>query len=163
MLPSSPLKIRPEFGSNMLSRKGLYAVRALVALAGAYPEGLTTKAIVAAHKLPRKFLEAILIDLRRAGITASIRGREGGHRLARPPERISLAEVIRTTDGPLALMPCASVTSYKACDDCPDVTGCRIRKAFGQGRDALASVFEGITLADLAGRPGTLEALREAG
>jgi Rrf2 family protein len=147
----------------MLSKKGLYAVRALVALAGAYPAGLTTKAIVSAQKLPRKFLEAILIDLKRAKITASIRGREGGHKLARAPDLISLAEVIRTIDGPLALMPCASVTSYRPCDDCPDVTGCRIRKAFAKGRDALASVFEGVTLADLSERPQTLEDLRDVG
>jgi Rrf2 family protein len=162
MLPTSPPR-QMDSGSNMLSKKGLYAVRALVALAGAHPEGLTTKAIVSAQKLPRKFLEAILIDLKRAGITASIRGREGGHRLARAPDHISLAEVIRVIDGPLALMPCASVTSYRPCEDCPDVTGCRIRKAFAKGRDALASVFESVTLADLAERPQTIDGLREAG
>ena len=146
----------------MLSKKGLYAVRALVVLTRAYPGGVTTKAIGSAQRLPRKFLEAILTELGRAGVTTSTRGRDGGHRLAREPGRISLAEVVRAMDGPLALMPCASVTGYRPCDDCPDVEACRVRQAFAKGRDALASVFESVTLADLVDHPDVLEEIRES-
>jgi Rrf2 family protein len=137
----------------MLSKKALYAVRALTALAKAHPQAMTTAGIAQSQDLPRKFLEAILLDLKRAGITTSARGRDGGYRLNRPAEAISLADVIRTIDGPLAMMPCASVTSYRACDDCPDVEACRIRKVFARGRDAVAGVFEGTSIADLVDRP----------
>lgn len=147
----------------MLSKKTIYAIRALVSLADAYPGAMTTGGIVEAEKLPRKFLESILIELKRAGITASVRGREGGHRLARPPSAISLAEIIRTLDGPLAMMPCASVTSYRPCGDCRDVEKCRIRLAFAKGRDAVASVFEATTLEDMKDEPGSAAMLASAG
>lgn len=137
----------------MLSKKALYAVRALTALAKAEPEAMTTAQIAGSHDLPRKFLEAILLDLKRAGITTSSRGRDGGYRLNRPAGSISLADIIRTIDGPLAMMPCASVTSYRPCDDCVDVEACRIRKVFARGRDAVAAVFEGTSVADLVDRP----------
>lgn len=91
----------------MLSKKALYAIRALVVLANAAPAARTTSDIVRERGLPRKFLEAILIELKQAEITESVRGRDGGHRLCRPPEAISLAEVVRAIDGPLAMMPCA--------------------------------------------------------
>lgn len=137
----------------MLSKKTIYAIRALVTLADAYPSAMTTGGIVAAEKLPRKFLESILIELKRAGITTSVRGREGGHRLARPPSEINLAAIIRTLDGPLAMMPCASVTSYQPCGDCRDVDKCRIRIAFAKGRDAVAAVFEATTLEEMMDSP----------
>lgn len=143
----------------MLSKKALYAVRALVVLARAEPEARTTMAVAQTASLPRKFLEAILLDLKRAGITTSVRGREGGYRLNRPASAISLADVIRTIDGPLAMMPCASVTSYRPCDDCPDVEACRIRKVFAKGRDAVAEVLEGASIADLAAPDGASEGL----
>jgi len=137
----------------MLSKKAVYAVRALTALAEAAPDPMTTGEIAKARALPRKFLEAILLDLKRAGITTSVRGREGGYRLNRPADEISLAEVVRALDGPLALMPCASVTSYQPCEDCPDVAACRTRLIFARGRDALAAVLENATLADLTNTP----------
>jgi len=145
----------------MLSKKAVYAVRALTTLAGVAPRPMTTGDIADAGDLPRKFLEAILLDLKRAGVTTSARGREGGYSLARAPDQISVAEIIRAIDGPLALMPCASVTSYAPCADCPDPQTCRTRKVFARGRDALASVLEGSTLADLA-RPEATP-LAEAG
>ena len=137
----------------MISKKALYAIRALMSLARSYPKAMNTGEIVLADDLPRKFLEAILIDLKRARLTISERGREGGHRLARAPDEISLADVIRSIDGPLAMLPCASVTSYRPCDDCPDPDGCRIRMAFAKGRDALAEVLENTSLTDLVDRP----------
>lgn len=137
----------------MISKKALYAIRALMSLARVAPEAMNTGEIVLANDLPRKFLEAILLDLKRARITVSERGREGGHRLARAPGEINLADIIRAIDGPLAMLPCASVTSYRPCDDCPDVENCQIRRAFAKGRDALAEVLENTTLADLVERP----------
>ncbi|MDO8409560.1 MAG: Rrf2 family transcriptional regulator [Phenylobacterium sp.] len=137
----------------MISKKALYAIRALMSLARAAPGAMNTGEIVLANDLPRKFLEAILLDLKRARITVSERGREGGHRLARAPGEINLADIIRAIDGPLAMLPCASVTSYRPCDDCPDVENCQIRRAFAKGRDALAEVLESTTLADLVARP----------
>ena len=137
----------------MISKKALYAIRALMSLARVAPQAMNTGEIVQANDLPRKFLEVILLDLKRARITISERGREGGHRLARPPGEINLAEIIRVIDGPLAMLPCASVTSYRACDDCPDVENCQIKRAFSKGRDALAGVLENTTLADLVERP----------
>jgi Rrf2 family protein len=145
----------------MLSKKALYAVRALTVLAKAEPMAMTTAEIARAQELPRKFLEAILLDLKRAGITVSARGRDGGYRLNRAAESITLADIIRTIDGPLAMMPCASVTSYRPCDDCLDVEGCRIRKVFARGRDAVAEVFEGTSVADLVDRPEPPSAVAE--
>lgn len=136
---------------NMLSKKALYGIRALIALAQAAPDSLSTGEIAAQGDLPRKFLELILVSLKRAGMAVSQRGREGGYVLAKPAAEINLADVIRAMDGPLALIPCASRTAYRPCSDCPDVETCRIRKAMLKGRDALAEVFEATTIADLAG------------
>jgi Rrf2 family protein len=88
-----------------ISARADYALRALCVLAAA-PQGRAVKAgdIAAAQDIPRTFLDAILVELRRAGLVESRRGPEGGHRLARPPGSISLADVIRVTDGPLALV-----------------------------------------------------------
>ena len=93
----------------------------------------------------------------------SRRGRAGGYELAMRPEEISLADVLRSIDGPLALAPCASRTAFRACDDCEDVLTCRIRNILLEGRDALAAVLEGRSLADLLsaddGAKETLEQL----
>lgn len=136
----------------MLSKRALYALRALIVLAQVEPAAMNISDIAARQQLPRKFLEAILLSLKHAGLCVSARGREGGYALARPAEEITVADVLRAVDGPLALMPCASVTRYQPCQDCPDVEGCRIRQVFAKGRDAVASVFEGSTIADLADR-----------
>src|SRR3569623_754781 len=127
---------------NMLSKKALYGIRALIALAQAAPDSLSTGEIAAQGSLPRKFLELILVSLKRAGMAVSQRGREGGYLLARPADQLNLADVIRVMDGPLALIPCASRTAYRPCGDCADVETCTIRKAMLAGRDALAEVFE---------------------
>ena len=97
--------------------------------------------------VPRKFLERILIDMRRAGIVRSIRGRAGGYLLARPPEAINFAEIVRIVDGPLALAPCASRTAYRKCADCKNVRTCEIRQALLAVRDATAAILERRTLA----------------
>lgn len=136
----------------MLTSRAKYAVRATVALADRYgAPGWTSAAELAeTAEVPRKFLEAILTQLRDSGIVDSRRGPAGGHRLARPPEAITIADVIRKIDGPLAMAPCASATAFSPCDDCVDIESCRIRHVLRRARDAVAAVLEDQTLADLA-------------
>lgn len=97
--------------------------------------------------VPRKFLEQILLEMKRRGIVHSTRGKFGGYTLGRKPEDIDFAEVIRVIDGPLALSPCASRTAYRKCDDCEDETTCAIRKVLLNVRDATAEILEHHTLA----------------
>ncbi len=132
----------------MLSQKARYALRAMLHLAEKPREEPTLISEVAERQnVPKKFLELILLDLKKRGLVHSVRGRHGGYVLARPPEQISFAEIIRTIDGPLALAPCASRTAYRRCEDCTDETTCAIRKALIDVRDATADVLERTTLA----------------
>src|ERR1700709_1287744 len=104
----------------MLSQKARYALRALVELARAGPEQqLTAGEIAVRADAPRKFLEAILLEVSRRGLVLSRRGKFGGYVLAKPPAEISFAEVIRVIDGPLALAPCVSRLSFRKCDAAP--------------------------------------------
>lgn len=133
----------------MLSQKARYALRALVELARAGPEQqLTAGEIAVRADAPRKFLEAILLELSRRSLVLSRRGKFGGYVLARPPGEISFAEVIRVIDGPLALAPCVSHMAFRKCDDCPDLDTCALRPALRRARDATAQVLEAYTLAE---------------
>lgn len=134
----------------MLTMKAKYALRALCALAQAAPERLQARRIAVEAKVPEKFLEAILVDLRKAGLVASARGAEGGHRLARPATEIMIGDVIRVIDGPLAPIRCASVTAYKPCADCPDPDRCALRVLMADVRAALSGVLDQRSLADFA-------------
>jgi Rrf2 family protein len=146
----------------MLSQKARYALRALVELARA--EGQVTSGELAARAdAPRKFLEAILLELSRNRLVASRRGKFGGYTLTRPAAEISFAEVIRVIDGPLALAPCVSPRlGYRKCDDCQDRDLCSLREALLRARDATADVLEGYTLADAAGSGAAADVLRSA-
>lgn len=141
----------------MLSHKARYALRALVELARAGADRAHTEAQLTSGELsaradaPRKFLEAILLELSRRGLVVSRRGKFGGYVLGRPAAEITFAEVIRVIDGPLALAPCVSVTAFRKCDDCPDLDTCSLREALQRARDATSEILEGYTLAD-AGR-----------
>ena len=104
--------------------------------------------IAAEANVPRKFLELILADLREAGFLLSTRGKMGGYRLARTPHLISLGEIIRVIEGPLALVPCVSRTAYRACLDCRDEASCAIRHAMARVRDETARILDGTSLAD---------------
>ena len=139
----------------MLSQKARYALRALVELTRAAEPQLTAGEIAVRADAPRKFLEAILLELSRRGLVLSRRGKFGGYVLARPPSEISFAEVIRVIDGPLALAPCVSRLAFRKCDDCPDLATCTLREALLRARDATAQVLEAYSLADAAaGRGG---------
>jgi Rrf2 family protein len=134
----------------MLSQKAKYAFRALLVLAANADDAAPTSILDIAEReqLSRKFLEAILVELRDAGIVTSERGRRGGYRLARPATAIRFSDVIRAIDGPLAPTLCASRTKYAPCEDCLDVETCAIRWAMIRARDAIAAALDDCTLAD---------------
>ncbi len=132
----------------MLSQKARYALRALIVLASQSDDKPMMIADIAEKgELPRKFLEAILLELKKRGIVRSVRGRSGGYLLGRTAKDITFADIIRTTDGPLALSPCVSATAYQKCEDCFDEAICPIRKVLLAARDATAAVLESRTLA----------------
>jgi Rrf2 family protein len=133
----------------MLSQKARYALHAVVVLGCHDGEAPMRIADIASEaRVPPKFLEQILVDLKKRGIVRSQRGRTGGYHLGRPAAEISFADIIREIDGPLALSPCASVTAYRKCDDCLDEASCAIRKALLAARDAIAASLESSNLAD---------------
>jgi len=132
----------------MLTQKARYALHALIVLAEhGGREPMMIADISEQAGVPRKFLEQILLGLKKRGIVQSLRGRAGGYLLGRPAKDISFADIIRETDGPLALSPCVSVTAYHKCPDCDDEATCAIRKVLLAARDATAEVLESRTLA----------------
>ncbi|HXC55148.1 MAG TPA: Rrf2 family transcriptional regulator [Rhizomicrobium sp.] len=132
----------------MLSQKARYALHALIVLAEhTGEEPLQIAAIADEARVPRKFLEQILVDLKKRGIVRSQRGRAGGYFIGKAPKDISFADVIRVIDGPLALAPCVSVTAYHKCEDCVDEATCSIRKVLLAARDATAAVLESRSIA----------------
>ena len=132
-----------------LSKKGEYAVRALVEIgfeANARPNTLIQISTVAQRThIPEKFLEQILLALRNGGILKSKRGVEGGYSLAKPSSDITLGEVVRLLDGPLAPIPCVSLSAYEPCS-CPDEESCGLRIAMKQVRDAIAGILDNYKL-----------------
>ncbi len=114
-----------------------------------------TSAVTIAERadVPRKFLEAILVQLRDEGVIESRRGPVGGHKMRLAPTRVTVADVIRITDGPIALTPCASRTQFGVCKDCRDARTCHLAHLMQRVRDVAASVLEGCSIADLARNP----------
>jgi Rrf2 family protein len=132
----------------MLSQKARYALRALFVLGSRDDEEPVMIADIAKDaNVPRKFLEQILLDLKKRGIVHSHRGKFGGYTLGRDPNKVNFAEIIRAIDGPLALSPCASRTAYRRCEDCESEITCAIRKVLLSVRDATSDILEGRTLA----------------
>lgn len=134
----------------MLTQRGRYALKALICLAHAAEEERPKQigAIAADEQIPRKFLEAILVDLKRARLVESVRGQAGGYRLARAPEEIMFGDIIRATDGPLALVPCVSKLFYRRCEDCVDEATCAIRHVMAGVRDNVSNILDQTSLAD---------------
>lgn len=133
----------------MLTQKSRYALRALMHLAAeSNGKPVQIVEIAEAQRVPRKFLELIMLELKKAGLVTSQRGRGGGYVLERSPHSINFGEVIRLMDGPLALVPCASVNFYQRCGDCHDEETCFIRKVMARVRDDTARVLEATTLAE---------------
>lgn len=138
----------------MLSQKAKYALKALFQLATAPPGTMMLVADIAEKEnAPKKFLELILLELKRDGLVYSLRGRNGGYALARSPAQITIGQVVRLMDGPLAPIPCASLSGYRACTDCSDEQACPVRKVMREVRDAVAGILDKRTLADMAKSP----------
>jgi len=131
----------------MISRQSKYALRALIALARAEGKSLLTAEIAVQQKIPKKFLEQILLVLKRSGLVQSRRGAKGGYALLKPADAITFAEVLRLIDGPLAPLPCLSVVAYARCPDCPDEKSCEIRQVFATVAAATRDRLERTTIA----------------
>ncbi len=141
-----------------LTKKTKYAVKALIALGRRKDrEPVLITELAEKEKIPQKFLELILLELKNSGILHSKKGKGGGYFLGRSPENISLGEIIRSLDGPLAPMACASVTAYRECDECGDPRVCGFREVMREVRDATARILDGTSLAGLIRRTEALE------
>jgi Rrf2 family protein len=136
-----------------ISKKTKYGLRALLALGkrnDTKPVQIGT--LAKEEDIPLKFLQAILLELKSRGIIDSKSGPGGGCKLTRPADQISIGEVIRVLEGPLAPLPCASETAYRPCSDCTDVASCGTRIVMRQVRDAISGVLDHTTLADVVER-----------
>lgn len=138
----------------MLTRRAKYGLKALLALARA-GDGATMRIgdIAGQERIPKKFLEAILLDLRNHGLVASRLGVGGGYGLARPADLITMGEAVRVLDGPLAPIACVSQTEYKPCEDCQDEAACALRRVMKDVRDGIASILDHTTLRDAVRQP----------
>ena len=136
----------------MLSKKSQYAFKALIYLSEQSNKGpVLISEISKKKKIPLKFLENILLELRKAGVLESKKGKGGGYYFAVDPHQVSLARIMRLLDGPIALLPCVSLNFYEKCKDC-DEKVCGLNRMMIQVRDATLKVLENKTLADLAYR-----------
>lgn len=143
-----------------LSVRGEYAIRALQVLSRDSRDDdsvMSIQEISRKQNIPKRFLEQILNDLKSAGFVESKRGITGGYRLRRPPERITLAEVIRHVEGPLSPISCVSERFYEKCS-CPDESRCALRSVMKETRDAIVKVMERVTFVELCDRARQLEA-----
>jgi len=143
-----------------LSLRGEYALRALIVLGLNHrPRDnsvVRIQTISERQNVPKRFLEQILNDLKSAGILESKRGLAGGYRLRVPPDKITLAQVIRHIEGPLAPVSCVSERFYQKCT-CPDESKCGIRSVMKDVREAIVTILEGVTLAELCDRVRQLQ------
>jgi Rrf2 family protein len=144
----------------MLSKKCKYAIHALIYLADRYQKGpIHIQEISEKQRIPKKFLEAILLELRNSKILHSKKGKGGGYYLHKKPEDVNLIEIIRLMDGAIAMLPCVSLNYYEPCDECKNEEICGIRDAFIQVRDQTLKILERSTLAQIAKRQKGLEKL----
>lgn len=135
----------------MLSKKTKYGLKALTFIArnkGDMP--VQVAEIAKNEQIPQKFLESILLTLRKAGVLGSKKGKHGGYYLRKEPSEILMTEVMRVLEGPIAMVPCVSLNFYEKCDDCPDEDLCSVNKLMIQVRDSTLKVFRNTTLADLS-------------
>jgi Rrf2 family protein len=137
----------------MITQKMKYALKALLTLsdeaAQPEPQALTIEEIAKRSGAPKRFLEHILLEIRNAGIIASTRGRSGGYQLIKAPDQVSISELLRMIDGPIAPLPCLSRRAYQRCEDCTNEATCRIRKVFAEVFWSYLVLIESLTLADV--------------
>ena len=139
----------------MITQKMKYALKALLVLGDEArkdsPQALTIEAIATRSGTPKRFLEQILLEIRNAGMVASVRGRSGGYSLIKRPSEISISELLRLIDGPIAPLPCLSRRAYQRCDDCTDEATCRLRKVFAEVFWSYLILIESLSLEDMLG------------
>ncbi len=141
----------------MLSKKAKYGMRALLNLAAKRGSGpVLIKEIAAEERIPQKFLESILVELKTAGVVRSRSGRKGGYELSTHPKDVNLGLIVRLMDGPVALISCVSQTAYSPCQDCPDEQTCLIRPVMQEVRDASAEILEKATLEGMLAKKESL-------
>ena len=134
----------------MLSKKTKYAIRALIALGEHFGgESMNILSISQKEKIPKKFLEQILLEMRNAGFLFSKKGAGGGYSLLKNPTEINLVQVMRLTGGPIAQLPCVSLNFYRKCEECKEEATCGIRATFMSVRDATLKILSETTIADL--------------
>lgn len=144
----------------MLSSRAKYATRALLDLTFRFDGApVHLQEIAERQNIPQKFLEQILLSLKRMGFVQSRKGPGGGYTLAKSPSEITLGAVVRAVDGPLAPISCVSKTGYMECG-CPEPETCGLRQAWQQARDALATVLDNTTFADLRDRQENLKVVQ---
>ena len=143
----------------MLTNKGKYGLKAMVHLAGLKPGAVAQAADIAeVNSISKKFLDHILAELRLGGFVSAKKGKGGGYALAKPAHAISVGAIVRTLDGPLAPIPCASVTAFRPCADCSDLDACPVRLIMVEARNAIATVLDRRTLAELRAMTDPAEA-----
>lgn len=131
----------------MLTKKGKYGLKAIADLATLAPgETAFVTEIATRNNIPKKFLDTILLELRNGGFLRSKKGPSGGYALSKPASEIFIGQIVRTLDGPLAPIRCASRTAFEACDDCADPEACPVRRSMSTVRDAMAEILDTMTL-----------------
>lgn len=137
----------------MLSKKTKYGLKALTFIARTGSDvPVQVGEIAKGEHIPQKFLESILLTLRKSGILGSKKGKHGGYYLRKDPQDVLMTEVMRVLEGPIAMVPCVSLNFYEKCDDCPDEQACSVNKLMIQVRDSTLQVFKNTTLKDLSNR-----------
>lgn len=137
----------------MLSKKAKYAINALVYLAKHYKQGPVLISEISEHeRIPQKFLEAILLELKKDGMLNSKKGKGGGYYLIKSPEEVNMADVIRSMDGAIALLPCVAHKYYEPCEECKDEFTCGIRSVFSDVRNETVLLLKKSTLANILDR-----------
>lgn len=145
---------------SLLSNKTKYAIKALVVLGKNYgKEPMPILRIAEEENIPKKFLEQILLELRNAGILFSKKGAKGGYSLNKEPRDIRLTQIIRLTDGPIALLPCVSLNFYRKCDECKSEEFCGIRDTFVEVRNAMLEILNDTSIEDIIKKEQNLDTL----
>jgi Rrf2 family protein len=131
--------------------KTKYGIKALAYIARQKDLKIVQIATIAKEEnIPHKFLESILLSMRKAGFLGSKKGKDGGYYLLKNPEDILMTDVFRVLEGPIAMLPCVSLNFYERCEDCPDEKKCSVHKLMIQIRDSTLNVLKNNTLADLS-------------
>lgn len=145
----------------MLTKKAKYALKAMAYMTSFSADNLVSgKDISETQNIPKKFLDAILIELKNGGFVFSKKGLHGGYSLARKADAIAIGDIIRIIDGPLAPIPCASKTRYRPCEDCLDEASCQVRRVMQEAQKALSNVFDQMTIEQMKASPRAIKKAR---